>query len=38
MQLCAACWFEDEIPVENVNGRCDRCGGTDWLDYEVDND
>ena len=30
---CAWCLADDPpVVVHDINGRCDRCGGTDWAD------
>ncbi len=30
--ICSYCWYEQELIVWNVNGRCDNCGGIDWIE------
>jgi len=34
-QICSQCWYQHELVTYNVNGRCDRCGGTDWIDAGI---
>ena len=33
-QICSTCIDQDEIRTYNINGRCDRCSGTDWIEEE----
>lgn len=33
--ICVECYIENNIIVHNINGRCDRCGGTEFEDQEV---
>ena len=28
---CSNCWDNDETLTQHVNGRCDMCGGSNWL-------
>lgn len=35
MVICVACYYEDEVIIHNINGRCDNCYGTDFEDKEV---
>ena len=30
-QICVACFKDREVITFNINGRCDVCGGTDWI-------
>ena len=34
MSVCVECYVEWDIIVQNINGRCDRCGGTAFEDKE----
>jgi hypothetical protein len=34
-EICSQCWYQNECVTYNVNGRCDRCGGTDWIDAGI---
>jgi len=34
-EICSQCWYQHERVTYNVNGRCDRCGGTDWIDAGI---
>jgi hypothetical protein len=36
-QICTQCWFQHERVTWNINGRCDVCGGTDWIDAGQDH-
>lgn len=36
--ICSSCWYENEVVTYNVNGRCDRCNGTDWIDAGITSD
>ncbi len=31
---CANCFEANEILVANINGRCDHCGGCDFVEIE----
>lgn len=33
-QICTYCFYENEIRTYNVNGKCDVCSSTDWIDEE----
>lgn len=30
--ICSTCWYEDQRICNNINGRCDRCGGADFIE------
>lgn len=31
-EICSSCWYDKEIIIYNVNGKCDNCGGVVWID------
>lgn len=37
-QICSNCWYQSERIVYNINGRCDTCGGVDFIDMGHDPD
>ena len=36
--ICSNCWYQSERIVYNINGRCDTCGGVDFIEHGVDPD
>jgi len=36
--ICSNCWYENGRAVYNINGRCDSCGGTDFIEHGIDPD
>lgn len=36
--ICSSCWYQNERVVYNVNGRCDVCSGTDFVDAGITSD
>ena len=37
-EICEACWYQNEKIRYNINGKCDTCGGTSFIDPGTSDD